>query len=81
MNEISLGQIEKDKQFHFNTKYDEEHEFFHDIGNSCKYYDVSDLVENLSKLKRGFSIYSHNIRSINGHWNDIAKLSPNSSSN
>ena len=71
MNDISLGQIEKDKQFHFNTKYDEEHEFFHDIGNSCKYYDVSELVENFSKLKRGFSIYSHNIRSINGHWNDI----------
>ena len=71
MSEITLGQIENDKQFHFNSKYDEEHELFHDIKNSCNYYDVSELKNNFSQLKQGFSIYSHNIRSINGHWDDI----------
>ena len=71
MNEITLGHIENDKKFHFNSKYDEEHELFHDIRNSCSYYDVSDFANTFSKSKRGFSIYSHNIRSINGHWDDI----------
>ena len=71
MNEITLGHIENDKKFHFNSKYDEEHELFHDIRNSCSYYDVSDFANTFSKSKRGFSIYSHNIRSINGHWEDI----------
>ena len=46
MSEITLGQIENDKQFHFNSKYDEEHELFHDIKNSCNYYDVSELKNN-----------------------------------
>ena len=34
MNKITLGQIGNDKQFHFNSRYDEEHELFHDIKNS-----------------------------------------------
>ena len=71
MDEVTLGQIENDKNFNFKSKYDEEHEIFHDINNSCKYYDVSELKNNFSNFKHGFSIYSHNIRSINGHWDDI----------
>ena len=71
MNEITLGQIENDKNLNFKSKYDEEHEIFHDINNSCKYYDVSELKTNFYNHKQGFSIYSHNIRSINGHWDDL----------
>ena len=74
MNEVTIGQIENDNQFNFKTKYDEEHELFHDIKNPCKYYEVSELDSNFSKFSRGFSIYSHNIRSITGHWDDILDI-------
>ena len=75
MDEITIGQIENDQnQFNFRSKYDDENELFHNINNSCNYYDMSNLKSNFSKLNQGFSIFSHNIRSINGHWEDILDI-------
>ena len=71
MNDITLGQIENDKDYNFRSKYDEDNEFFTDNTNSCKYYEVSELKNKFSQYKQGFSTYSHNLRSINGHWDDI----------
>ena len=75
MNEVTIGQIENDtNQFNFKSKYDDENELFHDINNSCNYYEMSDVKSSFSKLNQGFSIFSHNIRSINGHWKDILDI-------
>ena len=71
MNDITLGQIENDKDFNFASKYDEDNELLTNNLDSCKYYEVSELKNNFSQYKHGFSTFSHNIRSINGHWDDI----------
>ena len=71
MNDITLGQIENEKSFNFQSKYDEDNEVFTNNIDSCRYYEVSELKNKFSKYKQGFSIYSHNVRSINGHWDDI----------
>ena len=71
MNDITLGQIENNKNFNFRTKYDEDNEIYTDNMDMCKYYEMHELKNNFAKYKDGFSTYSHNIRSINGHWDDI----------
>ena len=71
MNDISLGQIEGDKTFNFITKYDEDNEIISQNMHSCKYYEMEDFNKIFSKESGKFSTYSHNIRSINGHWDDI----------
>ena len=71
MNDITLGQIENNKNFNFRTKYDEDNEIYTDNVDMCKYYEMHELKKNCVKYKDGFSTYSHNIRSINGHWDDI----------
>ena len=71
MNDISLGQIENDKNYDFRSKYDEENELYTNNIEKCRYYKVSELKGSFVKHNQGFSIYSHNIRSINGHWDDI----------
>ena len=71
MNDISLGQIENDKNYDFRSKYDEENELYTNNIEKCRYYEVSELKGAFVKHNQGFSIYSHNIRSINGHWDDI----------
>ena len=71
MNDITLGKIENEKSFNFQSKYDEDNEVFTNNIDSCRYYEVSELKNKFSKYKQGFSIYSHNVRSINGHWDDI----------
>ena len=71
MNDITLGQIENDKTFDFRSKYDEDNELYTNNIDLCRYYESSELKSVFGKFKQGFSIYSHNIRSINGHWDDI----------
>ena len=71
MNDITLGQIENDKNYNFSSKYDEDNDILTNDIDSCKYYEVSELKNKFSQYKQGFSTYSHNIRSINGHWDDI----------
>ena len=71
MNDLTLGQIENDKNFNFKTKYDEDNEIFTNNIEMCKYYEFPELKDNICKYKDGFSTYSHNIRSVNGHWDDI----------
>ena len=71
MNDITLGQIENDKTFDFRSKYDEDNELYTNNMDMCRYYESPELKSAFGKFKQGFSIYSHNIRSINGHWDDI----------
>ena len=74
MNDLGLGQIEEDINFNFKHKYDEEKEIFTDNLHSCKYFEMPDIKNKFMKHKNSFSSYSHNIRSINGHWDDILDL-------
>ena len=71
MNDLTLGQIEVDDNFNFRKVYDEENDIFDSNLPSCEYYEMNESKNNVIKSKNGFSTYSHNIRSINGHWNDI----------
>ena len=71
MNDITLGQIENDKTFDFRSKYDEDNELYTNNIDLGRYYESSELKSAFEKFKQGFSIYSHNVRSINGHWDDI----------
>ena len=74
MTDIGLGQIEDDKDLNFKLKYDEDKDIYTDNLHSCEYYEMSDFKNNFSKRIDSFSSYSHNIRSINGHWDDILDI-------
>ena len=74
MNDLGLGQIEEDINFNFKHKYDEEKEIFTDNLHSCKHFEMPDIKNKFMQHKNSFSSYSHNIRSINGHWDDILDL-------
>ena len=75
MNDISIDQIEGDKTYNFVTKYDEDNEIIsQNMHYSCKYYEIEDLKKYFSEESSKFSTYSHNIRSINGHWDDILDI-------
>ena len=71
MNDLTLGQIVNDENFNFRQKYEYENDIFNDDLPSCKYYEQTEFKDSFTQNKNSFSIYSHNIRSINGHWNDI----------
>ena len=43
-------------------------------GHSCKYYELDEISKLFSNKVDNFSTYSHNIRSINGHWDDIMDI-------
>ena len=72
-SDINLSQIENSQNFNFINKFDEDNEVFADNFHSCEYYEIEDMKNNFSKTD-GFSTYSHNIRSINGHWEDVLDL-------
>ena len=73
MVDISLGQIEEEKEYNFKLKYDEDGNIFIDEQN-CKYFEIFELKNEFVQRKNSFSCYSHNIRSINGHWDDILEI-------
>ena len=70
--DISLSQIKDDKNYNFIKKYDEEGDVFN--SHSCKYYEIDELKLIFSKMNDNFSTYSHNVRSLNGHWDDILDI-------
>ena len=74
MSDINLGQIENDKTYDFKSKYDEDEEVFVDNSHSCEYFEMDEFKNKFTKNINCFSIYSHNIRSINGHWDDFLDI-------
>ena len=74
MSDLGLGQIEDDQNLNFKSKYDEDKEIYTDNLHSCDYYEMSELKTKFLKNNQCFSTYSHNIRSINGHWDDILDI-------
>ena len=74
MTDISLGQIEGDGKYNFITNYDEDNDVISQNMHSCKYFEMEEVAKIFSKQSNNFSTYSHNIRSINGHWDDILDI-------
>ena len=70
--DISLGQIEDDKNYNFTKKYDEEGDIFN--SHSCKYFEIYEMKRNFLNMTNNFSTYSHNVRSLNGHWDNILDI-------
>ena len=74
MSDINLGQIENDETYNFKSKYDDEKEVFVDNSHSCEYFEMDEFKNKFIKNIDCFSTYSHNIRSINGHWDDFLDI-------
>ena len=73
-SDLTLGQIENDLNYNFKNTFDEDKEIFADQMHSCDYYEMEELKHKFKTYDKSFSTYSHNIRSINGHWNDILDI-------
>ena len=54
--------------------YDEDNNVFLENLHSCKYYEIDELQKNFLNSNNDFSTYSHNVRSLNGHWDDILDI-------
>lgn len=67
----SLGQIERDLNYNFSKKYDEDNDVFSHNLQACRYLEIDQFKNNFSTRIDNFSTYSHNVRSLNGHWDDI----------
>ena len=63
-----------DKDYNFKHKFDDENEVFNENGHNCKYYEMDEFKNKFVKNINCFSTYSHNIRSLNGHWNDLLDI-------
>ena len=74
MPDLSLGQIEDDINYNFQSKYDEDQEIYEINAHSCKYYEISEFNTKLRNNTNSFSIYSHNVRSLNGHWDNLTDI-------
>ena len=74
MPDITLGQIEDDQNYNFKTKYDDNQEVFNENMHNCNYYEMSEFKNKFAQNIDCFSTYSHNIRSLNGHWNDLLDI-------
>ena len=73
-SDINLGQIKGDKNYNFLSKYDEDRDLSNSNFQMCEYYEMDDIKNKFNRYKDGFSTYSHNIRSINGHWDDFLDI-------
>ena len=74
MADLDLGRVVDDNSYNFKTKYDEDKDIYTDNLHSCQYYEIPELKNKFLKYKECFSTYSHNIRSINGHWDDLLDI-------
>ena len=74
MTDMGLDQIEGDSQYNFRNIYDEDGDIFDDGVYNCKYYDIAEMRTKFIKNKSNFSTYSHNVRSINGHWDNLLDI-------
>ena len=73
LSDITLDHVQTENRFDFKDNFEDD--IFTDIQHSCDYLDPNDL--NIKLQGRGnssLSYYSHNIRSLPGHWNDHKEL-------
>ena len=56
------------------NKFNEDNEAFDNNFHSCEYYEMEGIKDKFIRYKDGFSTYSHNIRSLNGHWDDFLDI-------
>ena len=74
MNDINLGQIKDDTNFNFKNTFDEDQAILPENLHTCNYFEMEEMKTKFNNYSGGFSTYSHNIRSLNGHWDDIYDL-------
>ena len=70
-DDLGLGEIEDNNNYNFKNLYDEDNQIFSGNMHSCEYYEMPEFKCKFLKNNNCFSTYSHNIRSINGHWDNI----------
>ena len=73
-SDINPGQIKNNQSYNFMSKYDEDSEVFGNNSHTCEYYEMDAIKDEFIEYKDGFSTYSHNIRSMNGHWDDFLDI-------
>ena len=64
----------EDTNYNFQHRYDEDGDVFENGEHDCKYYEISEFKKQFEKSKNNFSTYSHNVRSINGHWDNLLDI-------
>ena len=67
-SDFGLSEVEKNKNYDFKQVIDK-HQDIYNNSHICEYIEPEQL-SNISPLKY-FSIYSHNVRSINAHFIDL----------
>ena len=68
---FSLGQVKADENLNFKKVFDDTHHIYND-DHHCEYVEI----DQISKLTSNdyFSVYSHNVRSLAGHFDDLLDL-------
>ena len=70
-SEFSLGQVEENEQLNFKNVFDDNNDIYN--GNHyCEYVEI-DQISSLTNTDY-FSSYSHNVRSLAGHFDDLLDL-------
>ena len=72
MTDINLDQVKTNPKFDLRNNFEDD--MYSSITHSCKYYEPDELHEKLlSANTNTLSYYSHNIRSLPGHFNDLCE--------
>ena len=70
-SECSLGQVEANEQLNFKHIFDSDNDIY-SSNHYCEYVEI-DQIANLTK-NNYFSSYSHNVRSLAGHFDGLVDL-------
>ena len=73
MDNINLDQVQTNPKMDLRSDLDDD--LYSSITHSCKYYEPDGLHDKLiERDNNSLSYYSHNIRSLPAHWNDLCEL-------
>ena len=70
IDNINLEQVKTNPNLDLRKQFEDD--VYNSITHSCKYFEPEELNEKLlNTSNNSLSNYSHNIRSLPGHWNDL----------
>ena len=73
LSDITIDHVQTENKYDFKDNFEDD--IFTDIQHTCDYLDPSELNGKLqTRDNSSLSYYSHNIRSLPGHWNDHKEL-------
>ena len=67
----SLGQVKADENLNFKKIFDDNN-YIYNGDHHCEYVEIDQITKLTST--DNFSVYSHNVRSLAGHFDDLLDL-------